>query len=399
MRHVLCLLLPIICLSSCSKQAPPAPRLPVVILTTPVMQNVPRYLDYAGHVEAYKTIDVQSQIAGELTGMYFEEGTEVKEGEVLFTIDSRPYIAALDKAEAALAQSIASMKYAEETARRYSKLVQQEYVALLQYDQYLTNVLVEQASVEANEAEVETARLNLGYTTIYSPISAIAGKKQIDVGNYITPAEKPSLIVLNQINPVFASFFAPDVDLPLIQKYQRSGELKAEVFLNQDTSHPFEGKLTLIDNQVDESTGTIFMKATLCNDTHELWPGEFVDIRIILTEIKDAILLPTQAIQLGQQGHFVFTVDQDNVTSAKKVKIGQIHQDLIVIEEGVAVTDRVVLEGQLNLYPGAKVTIQETNTVPTAPDNDSVSAVPSKKKLLGGYRSKPSLNLTDRSGS
>jgi len=150
MRHVLCLLLPIICLSSCSKQAPPAPRLPVVILTTPVMQNVPRYLDYAGHVEAYKTIDVQSQIAGELTGMYFEEGTEVKEGEVLFTIDSRPYIAALDKAEAALAQSIASMKYAEETARRYSKLVQQEYVALLQYDQYLTNVLVEQASVEAN---------------------------------------------------------------------------------------------------------------------------------------------------------------------------------------------------------------------------------------------------------
>ncbi|MCX6990994.1 MAG: efflux RND transporter periplasmic adaptor subunit [Chlamydiae bacterium] len=399
MRHVLSILLPIICLSSCSKQVPPAPRLPVVILTTPVVQDVPLYLDYAGHVEAYKTIDVQSQIAGELTGMYFEEGTEVKEGEVLFTIDSRPYIAALDKAEASLAQSIASMKYAEETARRYSKLVQQEYVALLQYDQYLTNVLVEQASVEANEAEVETARLNLGYTTIYSPISAVAGKKQIDVGNYITPAENPSLIVLNQINPVFASFFAPDVDLPIIQKYQTSGELKAHVFLNQDTNHPFEGKLTLIDNQVDESTGTIFMKATLCNDNKELWPGEFIDIRIILTEIKDAILLPTQAIQLGQQGHFVFTVDQDNVTSVKKVKTGQIQKNMIVIEEGLSVTDRVVLEGQLNLYPGAKVIIQETDTVPTAPDNDSVTEVSSPKKLLGGYRSRPTLNLTDRSGS
>lgn len=376
-----------ICLSSCAKAPAPPPRLPNVIVTTPKVESVPLYLDYAGHIEAYKTIDVQSQIAGELTGMYFEEGTEVEEGQLLFTIDSRPYIAALDKAKAALAQSMASLKYAEETAQRYSKLVQEEYVAHLQYDQYLTNVLVEEGSVEANYAEVENAQLNLQYTTIYSPISAVAGKKQIDVGNYISVGESPSLIVLNQINPVFASFYVPDVDLPTIQKYQGSGELKTIVYLNQDTDHPYEGKLTLIDNQVDESTGSIFMKATLCNDSKELWPGEFVDVRIILNTIDDAILIPYQAVQIGQKGHFVFTVDNDHVVAAKNIKTGQRQGDMIVVESGLTSSDTVVLEGQLNLYPGVKVNIQNEDNVPTPTNNDAVSEVPQQRKFLGGFRS------------
>lgn len=389
MRHVFSsLALTLVCLSSCAKAPAPPPKLPSVIVTSPTVSNVPRYLDYAGHIEAYKTIDVQSQIAGELTGMYFEEGSEVTEGQLLFTIDSRPYIAALDKAEAALAQSIASLRYAEETAQRYSKLLQDEYVAQLQYDQYLTNVLVEQGSFEANSAEVENARLNLLYTTIYSPISGVAGKKQIDVGNYISVGENPSLIVVNQINPIFASFYVPDVDLPIIQKCQGNGELIAMIHLNQDTSHPYEGKLTLIDNQVDESTGSIFMKATLCNDSKELWPGEFVDVRIILNTINNALLVPYQAVQLGQQGHFVFTVDKDQVVAVKNVKIGQRHQDLLVIEQGLAATDVVVLEGQLNLYSGVKVNIQQQNNVPTSPNNDSVSQVPPKRKFLGSFRSR-----------
>lgn len=402
MRQILLsIAIPLACLTGCSKQPAPPPKLPSVVVTHPTVSSVPRYLDYPGHIEAYNTINVQTQIAGELTGMYFEEGTEVTAGQLLFTIDSRPYRAALDKAEAALAQSIASLRYAEETAQRYSKLVQEEYVAQLQYDQYLTNVLVEEASVLANEAEVETAKLNLLYTTIYSPISGVAGKKQVDVGNYVTVADNPSLITINQINPVYASFYVPDVDLPTIQKYQAGGELKTIIYLNEDRSLAYEGKLTLIDNQVNENTGSIFMKATLCNDNKELWPGEFVDVRVILTTIDNAIQLPYQAVQLGQQGHFVFVVNSDNTISMKNVKVGQRQGDLLVIEEGLAATDVIVLEGQLNLYPGAKVEIQQQNTVPSAPNNDSVTQETPKRKFLGGFRARhnTNLNLTDRSGS
>lgn len=398
---ILRIALPLVCLTGCSQQPAPPPRLPNVVVTCPTVSTVPRYLDYPGHIEAYNTINVQTQIAGELTGMYFEEGTEVKAGQLLFTIDSRPYRAALDKAEAALAQSVASLRYAEETAQRYSKLVQEEYVAQLQYDQYLTNVLVEEASVQANEAEVETAKLNLLYTTIYAPLSGVAGKKQIDVGNYVTVADNPSLITINQIDPVYASFYVPDVDLPTIQKYQAAGELKTIIYLNEDRSLAYEGKLTLIDNQVNESTGSIFMKATLCNDNKALWPGEFVDVRVILTTMNDAIQLPYQAVQLGQQGHFVFVVASDHTVALKNIKVGQRQGDLVVIESGLAATDVVVLEGQLNLYQGAKVNIQQQNNVPTAPNNDSVAEQAPKKKFLGGFRAKrkTDLNLTDRSGS
>lgn len=373
-RSVCCTIAALYFVSSCS--SPPVqmpPRLPSVVVTKPTIRDVPLYLDYPGHIEAYNSIQVQTQIAGELTGMYFEEGREVKEGQLLFTIDSRPYRAALDRAEAALTQSVAALRYAEETAMRYSKLVQDEYVAQLKYDQYLTNVLIEQGSVEARKAEVETAKLNLGYTTIYAPMAGVAGKKQIDVGNYVSVAENPSLITINQVNPVYASFFAPDVDLPTIQRHQTKEGLSAHVFLNGDMSHPYMGKLTLIDNQVNENTASIFMKATLCNEDRALWPGEFIDVRLILKTLPRALLVPTQCVQVGQDNHFVFTVASDDTISMKKVKVGQHHDNLIVIEEGLLPTDTVVMEGQLNLFSGAKVSIEKNNNVPTAPSNDAVT--------------------------
>lgn len=387
MRSILSFIaLSVVCAMSCSKPRPTFSFQPKVILTDPIIQNTPVYLTYPGYLEAYKTIQIQSQIAGQLTGMYFEEGSDIKEGQLLFTIDSRPYKAALDKAEAMLTQSIAACKYAQETVTRYSPLVKEEYVAQLTYDEYVTRLATSQSDVEATKADVETARLNLLYTTIYSPIQGIAGKKQIDVGNYISIGESTPLIVINQMNPVYASFYVPDVDLPIIQKYQAEGPLTTEVYLNQDQNLKYEGKLTLIDNSISASTATVFMKATLCNEENKLWPGEYIEVRLILTNLENALLIPSKAIQTSQEGHYVFVVNSEHIASIKQVRTGQRHGDLTLIEEGLLPSDKVVLEGQMSLYPGLKVVIAEENNVPQAEDNAEVSSNLSPKQYLKKMR-------------
>jgi membrane fusion protein, multidrug efflux system len=348
-------------LGACSSPPPPPPAAVQISTTQPKVCDTPIYLEYPGHIEAYKTVNLQAQVAGTLTGMYFEEGTNVKEGELLFTIDSRPYQAALAKAEATLAGSIAALKYSEETVKRYSKLMQENYVARLDYDQYITTTLENDATVKGSIADIETAKINLGYCTLYAPMDAVAGKKEIDVGNYIEVGESTPLIVLNQINPVYAAFYVPDVDLPLIQKFQRQyGPLTTHIYLNGDYSNLYEGKLTLIDNQVDEATGAIYMKATLPNDEHALWPGEFADVRIVLWIEKNAILVPTQALQLGQKGYYAYVVAKDNTAELRNIEIGNRYEEYTLVKSGIQPTDTVVLEGQLNLYPGAKIQIVPT---------------------------------------
>jgi len=398
-----CIALTMFFSASCSKQQKPHFSFqPLVTLTDPVVKTVPLYKTYPGYMEAYKTVDVQSQIAGQLTGMYFEEGSEVKQGEVLFTIDSRPYRATLDKAQASLASSYAALKYAEDIAVRFAKLLQEEYVAQLKYDEYLTNVVQKKCDVQIAKADVDTAKLNLEYTTIYSPISGIAGKKQIDVGNFISIGETPSLVTINQVDPIFASFYIPDVDLPIIQSYQNGGELKTIVYLNEDPNMQFEGKLTLINNQVDTSTGSIFMKATLCNPQKKLWPGEFVQVKVILKMIENAILLPLRAVQQGQDGGYVFVVDSEGVASTKNVKTGQKQGDYIVIEEGINSTDKVVLDGQISIVPGVKVVIKEPSSAPQAPDNQNVSMVPqhsSVKQFIKEMKEHKPLPLKDHDRS
>jgi len=389
MRYTFALLaVSLSCTMSCSKPGPDFSFLfqPKVILTQPSVENVPLYLTYPGYLQAYKTIELQSQIAGQLTGMYFEEGAEIKEGQVLFTIDGRPYQAALDKAEAMLKESIATCKYAEETVSRYSALVQDEYVSKLTYDQYVTNLIEAKSRVDASKADLVSAKLNLLYTTIYSPIPGIAGKKQIDVGNYIAVAESTPLIVINQIDPIYASFYVPDVDLPIIQKYQAQGPLTTQVYLNQNPDLKYEGKLTLIDNEVSASTATVFMRATLCNEAKILWPGEYIEVRLILKEVENAILLPSKAVQTGQEGSYVFVVGGDDIASIKKVKTGQRFGDRIVIEEGLSAEDRVVLEGQMSIYPGVKVIIEDSDNVPQAKDNATISIDVSAKEYLKQMR-------------
>ena len=345
-------------IASCSSPAPKKPPLPSVTVIQPKISDVPIYLEYPGHIEAYKTVNLQAQVSGDLTGMYFEEGQEVKKGQLLFTIDDRPYQAALAKAEAALRGSIAALKYSKETVSRYTDLAKEKFVSQLNYDEYVTNSLEHDASMQANLAELDTARINLSYCTLSAPMDSVAGKKEIDIGNFISVGEQTPLIVLNQIDPVFAAFYVPDVDLPIIQTMQlKSGPLSTEIYLNGEKSESFKGTLTLIDNLVDQATGSIFMKATIPNSEKDLWPGEFVDVRIILSTQKNAILLPSQAIQLGQKGYFTFVINKENKAELRLVEIGQRYDEYISIVSGIEPEDTVVLNGQLNLTSGDQVLI------------------------------------------
>lgn len=345
-------------LGGCSKKA--APVAPAVLVTAMEVQTVeaPLYLEYVGHVEPLVSVSVRPQVEGVITAKYFTEGQEVKAGDLLMTIDSRPYEAALAKAEATLALSIANLKYAEQTARRYASLVKEDYVSQLDYAQYITNVLTSEATIDQNRADIETAKINLDYCFIKAPMDAVASILTVDVGNLVQNGDSTALFTLNQIQPIYVSFYIPENDLPKIQNLSKQKLLKTQVFLKQNAA-PIEGDLTLINNAVDEKTGTILLRATFTNEDKALWPGEFVDVRLILGTVKEAILLPAKAIQIGPTGPFVYVINADNTVTIRPVKKGQREGDKNLIESGLNAGEKIVLEGQLNLYPGAKVEIKE----------------------------------------
>jgi multidrug efflux system membrane fusion protein len=346
-------------LLGCEKKPPLPPTVYPVTTVMPITRDAPLYFEYVGHVEAFKVVDVKSQVEGVLVKRHFEEGQEVKKGDLLITIDPRPYEAALQRAEATVALNRANLKLAEETARRYARLVTQDYVAKLDYDQYLTNVAVTKAQVEQSIADLEEAKINLGYCYIRAPMDSITSNVIVYEGNLIPNAGDEPLVTLTQIVPIYVNFFIPEKDLPLIQSYQKKGCLQTEAFLNHDYSHSFEGTLTSINNRVDESTGTILLQATFPNDNKCLWPGEYIDVRLIYDVAKNALLLPSQAIQVGQSGPYVYIVKEDQTVEMRNIITGQREDDYTIVKKGLKEGETVVLEGQLNLSPGAKVSIKQ----------------------------------------
>lgn len=335
---------------------PPSPRpLPVVTIIQPVVKDVPLYYEYVGHIEANISVNVKAQVTGVMTAQYFVEGDDVKMGDLLLTIDPRPYQAALDKAEGELAQNLATLKQAKETAERYAKLVQQEYVSQLNFDQFVTDVYTAEAKAKQSKADVETAKLNLEYCYIHTPINAVTSVLQVKVGNYVGVGGDSSLLVLNQITPIKVSFYVPEKDLPHISTLQRQNSLKTIVFLE---GKPIEGKLNLINNAVDENTGTILLQAVFPNEDKRLWPGEFVDVRLILEIKKEALLIPNQAVQVGQEGAYIFVMKSDKTVEQRSVTIGQKEEELVIVENGLLPSETVILDGQINLYNGAQVAIK-----------------------------------------
>lgn len=344
---------------ACEKPRNQTPPLPPVYVTKPIVQDMPIYFDYVGHVDAYSTVQVQSQVSGILVEQKFVQGQNVKKGDMLFIIDPRPYEADLKRAEASLAQNIATLKLSEDTVRRYRKLIQEDYVSQLTFDQYVTNVAVDEAIIKQNLADIDLAKINLGYCYISSPINARTGVLNIYPGNFITVGESTPLITLNQISPIFLNFYVPERQFQTIMAKQNGGSLKATAFVNEDYSKPYDGTVTLIDNQVDQSTGMFLIQATLPNEDEVLWPGQFVTSRLYLETQKNAVLVPVKSIEYGQNGPYVFVVKEDMTIDMRSVELGQFEGELVIINKGIGPGETVVTDGQINLRPGIKVSIKE----------------------------------------
>jgi len=347
----------IISLGACSKAKQPPPRIVPVVAETADQKNVPLQIKAIGNVEAYNTVSVKAQVNGEISEVFFREGQDVRQGKMLFRIDPRPFEAALQQAQSALVRDRAQAVNAQEDAKRYAALAGKGYVSVQEYDRARTNSNALDAVVQADEAAVENARLQLEYTAIMSPIDGRTGAIAVQKGNVVKANDVP-LVTINQITPIYVTFSVPEQELANIKRYQASGDLHVDVSIPQSGNKPIKGSLTFIDNKVNTTTGTIMLKATFPNQDRALWPGQFVDVVLTLTTEPNRVIVPTQAIQTGQQGQYVYVIKDDMTVELRVVTPGRLYGNWTVIDKGVAAGEKVVTDGQLRLVPGAKVEIK-----------------------------------------
>jgi len=360
------MLLSITC-SSCSKGKPAPPRSVPVLAEKAEQKNIPLQLKVIGNVEAYNAVSIKALVGGAVEGVYFQQGQDVKKDDLLFKIDPRPYEAALKQAEASLARDLAQAKNAEEQAKRYALLVQKEYVSKDQYDQMRANADALAAAVEADKATVENSRLQLEYCTIKAPMNGRAGSVLVDRGNVIK-ANDVTLTTINQLVPAYVAFSVPEQYLSVIKKYTARKELKVDAIIPGDEKQPARGDLTFIDNVVDKNTGTIRLKGTFANSDRRLWPGQFVDVILTLTTETNRVVVPSQAVQTGQQGQFVYVVKDDLSAELRLVTVERTFDNLSIIGKGIAAGEKVVTDGQLRLVPGTKVEIKNEKPVDAKPE-------------------------------
>jgi multidrug efflux system membrane fusion protein len=337
-----------------------------VTVGTAARQDVPLEVRAIGHVEPYSIVALKARVGGEVTSVGFKDGQNVRKGDVLFQIDPRPYQATLGEKRAQLERDRAVAKNFEEDSKRYADLVQKDYVTKEQYGATLSSAAAALATVKADEAAVENARLQLSYCTVTAPISARAGSVLVYPGNQVKGNDDKPLVVLNQVKPVYVSFSVPESSLAAIRQHARPGErLKVTAAASSGSGSSGNvaaaqtGELTFLDNAVDMTTGTIVLKATFPNENEVLWPGEYVDVLLTLATESGAVVVPTQAVQTGQSGQYVYVVRNDLTVESRPVKVNRTHGTLTVVSAGVEPGERVVTDGQLRLAPGSKVEIKQ----------------------------------------
>jgi len=357
------------------------PATPVSVVVA-VREVLPVEVRAVGTVEPFRTVQIKSQVAGDLVGVRFTEGGLIQQGDLLFQIDPRPYQEALRQAEAAVSKDQAlllqaqatvgrdqaQLKTAEADAKRYAELLKQGITAQSQYDQIRATFEAQGESVHADQAAIESARaslesdraavdrakLDLSYCEIHSPITGRAGNVLVHAGNYVKANGDTTLVVINQIEPIFVSFGVPEQHLGEIRTRSAGSKLAVEVSLKDDSAKKVEGKLAVIDNTVDATTGTIKLKAVFDNGDRLLWPGQFVDA-VLRLDAQEATVVPAEAVQAGQKGQFVYVVKKDQTVEPRLVAAGRTVDGKIVLEKGVAPGETVVTDGQLRLFPGARI--------------------------------------------
>ncbi|HLH31945.1 MAG TPA: efflux RND transporter periplasmic adaptor subunit [Terriglobia bacterium] len=387
-RKGLVLFIAIILLSSCSNKVAQAgrataPAAPVSVADA-VVKYVPVEIPAVGNAEAYSTVGIKAQVGGQLISVNFQEGADVKKGDLLFMIDPRPYESqvaqyqatlAKDKAQLPLLQAnldrdIAQEQYATAQARRYTDLTQRGLVPKESSDQTNAQATAAREAIKADRAAIESAKANLAadeatlqnakllleYCTIRSPIDGRTGHIMVRQGN-IVKASDVDLVTINQLRPIFVTFAVPEDSLPLIKKHMASGSVPVQAYAGTDTT-PEVGKLTFVENSVDSTTGTIRLKALFDNTAVKLWPGEFLRTVVQLNETQNSVVIPSAAVQTSQDGKFVFVVKSDMTVESRPVTVGRVVDREIVIEKGLSGGETVVTEGQLRLGPGSRVQIK-----------------------------------------
>ena len=361
-RALLSLLLPLALLSGCSdsasapKRGRAGARVPVTVAAAQ-QRSVPLIIAATGTVEPMQIANVGSQVGGVVTQIRFREGADVSQGQVLIQLDARPFKTAYDQAQAALARDRAQAENARLDAERSKKLVEQNVISAAEWDQKRAASEAAAAVVSGDQAAANNARLNLQYASIRAPISGRTGKLQVHVGDLVKAASSDPLVTVNQIHPVRVAFTVPESAVPQIQRY-RAGKPKVLARTGSDSTD-VEGTLAFVDNGVDPSTGTLLLKGEFANQDGRLWPGQFVEVKLVLTVQHDVVTVPAPAVVNGQQGTYVYVLNADSTTSSRPVTVARTDDVMAVIASGLKPGETVITDGQFRIGPGAKVVVRE----------------------------------------
>jgi membrane fusion protein, multidrug efflux system len=322
---------------------------------TVAVKDVPVFLHGIGTVQAYNTVAIKSRVDGQIVKINFKEGEEVKQGDPLFQIDPRPYQAALETAQAAKEKDEAQLVGAQLDLERYYKLLAPGWQTKQSYDQQKATVEQFVAAIKGDVAQIENAKLNLGYADIRSPIDGRLGARLVDTGNLVHASDNAPLVMITELKPIFVSFTLPQETLDEIQENNKKAPLVVLAFNGDGKKELAQGKLTLIDNMIDQATGTIHLKARFDNDDERLWPGEFVNLRLILSTRNGVPTVPQQTVQVGPNGYYVYVIKPDNTAERRAVEVASMEDGLAVITKGLTVGENVVVDGQYRLTEGARV--------------------------------------------
>ena len=330
-----------------------------VTVATVIQKNMPVQLAATGTVEAYSTVSIRAQVGGVITKVSFTQGQDVKQGDPLFTIDARPLEAALKQAEANLQRDTAQLQNSREQARRYAELVKKQYVSQEQYDQIKTTSDALESVVDADKAAVDNAKVQLSYCYIFAPVNGRTGSLLVNEGNLVRTNDATPLVIINQVNPIYVTFSLPEGNLPEIKARMAQSSLKVLAILPQSPDNPEQGNLTFVDNAVDATTGTIKFKGTFANAGRRLWPGQFVKVLLNLTEQPNAVVIPFQAIQSGQDTQLVFVVKPDRTVEVRPIVVSRTLNGEAVVTKGLTPGETIVTDGQFLLSAGSRVQIKK----------------------------------------